>query len=451
MIHSAAPPGLIIAAPRSGAGKTTVTLGLLRALRRRGLAVQPFKCGPDYIDPAFHEFAAGRPSYNLDSWAMGADLIATLAATASMDAEISVAEGVMGLFDGAAARGQSGSGTTADLASLLGWPVVLVLDVTGQTETAAAVALGCARYREDIDIAGVILNRVASARHLALIAPAFERIKLPVFGAVLRDERIALPERHLGLVQAREIAAIDQHLDRLADVVDAAVDVDAIRRSARSAKVLPATSDERSNESKHHLPPPGQRIALAQDRAFSFMYPHLLRRWRRAGAEIIPFSPLADEAPDDTADAVWLPGGYPELHAGTLASAYHFRAGLRTLAERSIPIHGECGGYMVLGRGLEDADGRRHEMTGLLGLETSFLERKLHLGYRRARLQGDCSLGAEGTEVFGHEFHYASTVSVNGDSLVDCRDASGTKVPEQGARQGSVTGTFFHVIDGAAA
>ena len=451
MIQSAGPPGLIIAAPRSGAGKTTVTLGLLRALCRRGLAVQPFKCGPDYIDPAFHEVAAGRASYNLDSWAMGADLIATLAATASMGAEISVAEGVMGLFDGAAGRGQSGTGTTADLASLLGWPAVLVLDVTGQTETAAAVALGCVRYRDDIDIAGVILNRVASARHLALIAPAFERIKLPVFGAVLRDERIALPERHLGLVQAREISTIDQQLDGLAEVVDAAVDIDAIRRSARSAKVSPETCDERSNESKHHLPPPGQRIALAQDPAFSFMYPHLLRQWRQAGAEIIPFSPLADEAPDDSADAVWLPGGYPELHAGTLASAHHFRGGLRTLAERSVPIHGECGGYMVLGLGLEDADGRRHEMTGLLGLETSFRQRKLHLGYRRARLQRDCSLGAEGTDVFGHEFHYASTVSVRGDSLVDCRDASGVSVPEQGVRQGSVTGTFFHVIDGAAA
>jgi cobyrinic acid a,c-diamide synthase len=451
MIHPAGPPGIIIAAPRSGAGKTTVTLGLLRALRRRGHSVQPFKCGPDYIDPAFHEVAAGHASYNLDSWAMGAGLIATLAATASIDADISVAEGVMGLFDGAAARGQSGSGTTADLASLLGWPVVLVLDVSGQTETAAAVALGCARYRDDIDIAGVILNRVASARHLALIAPAFARIKLPVFGAVLRDEGIALPERHLGLVQAREVATLDQHLDRLADIIDAAVDVDAIRRSARPTKVLPATDNARLNESKHHLPPPGQRIALAQDRAFSFMYPHLLRQWRDAGAEIIPFSPLADEAPDPAADAVWLPGGYPELHAGTLASAQNFRAGLHKLAERSVPIHGECGGYMVLGRGLWDADGLRHEMTGLLGLETSFAKRKLHLGYRRARLQGDCSLGAAGTEVFGHEFHYASTVSVNGDSLVDCRDASGASVPEQGARQGSTTGTFFHVIDGAAA
>jgi cobyrinic acid a,c-diamide synthase len=440
-------PGLIIAAPRSGAGKTTVTLGLLRALRRRGRNVQPFKCGPDYIDPAFHEVAAGRASYNLDSWAMGAEVIATLAATASMDAELSVTEGVMGLFDGAAARGQSGSGSTADLVSLLGWPVVLVLDVTGQTETAAAVALGCARYRDDIDIAGVILNRVASARHLALITPAFERIKLPVFGAILRDEGIALPERHLGLVQAREIGNIDQHLDRLADVIETAIDVDAIRRAARPTKVSPVTSDA----SHHHLPPPGRRIALAQDRAFSFMYPHLLRQWRGAGAEIIPFSPLADEAPDVAADAVWLSGGYPELHAGSLASAHHFHKGLRDLAERSVPIHGECGGYMVLGRGLEDADGIRHEMTGLLGLETSFAKRKLHLGYRRARLQRDCSLGVAGSEVFGHEFHYASIVSVDGEALVDCKDASGAGVPEQGMRQGSTTGTFFHVVDRAAA
>ncbi len=329
--------------------------------------------------------------------------------------------------------------------------MVLVLDVTGQTETAAAVALGCARYRDDIDIAGVILNRVASARHLSLTAPAFERTRLPVFGAIGRDDGIALPERHLGLVQAREIADIDRHLERLADVVDAAVDVDAIRRSARPAKVLPPASDGRSNEWRHPLPPPGQRVALAQDRAFSFMYPHLVRQWRRSGAEIIPFSPLQDEAPDATADAVWLPGGYPELHAGALASARVFRAGLRTLAERCVPIHGECGGYMVLGRGIEDAGGVRHEMTGLLGLETSFARRKLHLGYRRARLQRDCSLGAEGAEVFGHEYHYASTVSLNGDSLVDCRDAAGANVPEQGLRRGSTTGTFFHVIDGAAA
>jgi cobyrinic acid a,c-diamide synthase len=451
MIHPLGPPGLIIAAPRSGAGKTTVTLGLLRALRRRGHVVQPFKCGPDYIDPAFHEIAAGRASFNLDTWAMGQDLIAELTVRASNGAEISLAEGVMGLFDGAAARGRSGSGTTADLASLLGWPVVLVLDVTGQTETAAAVALGCAKYRDDVNIAGVILNRVASERHFALVAPAFDRIKIPVFGAIPRQDSIALPERHLGLIQALEVLKIDERLDRLADIIDAALDVDAIRQSARIAKAPPAIGDKGLDAAARQLQPPGQRIALAQDLAFSFMYPHLLSQWRRAGAEIIPFSPLADEVPDAAADAVWLPGGYPELHAGKLASSRGFRASLRKLADRSIPIHGECGGYMVLGRGLEDADGRRHEMTGLLGLETSFASRKLHLGYRRARLQAACSLGAGGGEVFGHEFHYASTVSACGDSLVDCRDASGTRVPEQGLRQGTTTGTFFHVIDGAAA
>jgi cobyrinic acid a,c-diamide synthase len=447
MISSVGPPGLIIAAPRSGAGKTTVTLGLLRALRRRGCVVQPFKCGPDYIDPAFHEVAAGRPSFNLDSWAMGEELIATLAAEVSTGANISIAEGVMGLFDGAAARGQSGTGATADLAALLGWPVVLVLDVSGQTETAAAVALGCARYRDDVDIAGVILNRVASERHLSLVAPAFDRINMRIFGAILREDRLALPERHLGLVQAREIPAIDQRLDALADIVRAAIDLDAIRQSARPAKVAIGMREQQSDEARSRLTPPGQRIALAQDRAFSFMYPHLLRQWRLAGAEIIPFSPLADEPPDATADAVWLPGGYPELHAGALASAHGFREGLQKLARRSIPIHGECGGHMVLGRGLEDADGNRHEMTGLLGLETSFSKRRLHLGYRRARLRVACSLGVKGTEVLGHEFHYASTVLASGDPLVDCWDAAGAEVPEQGARQGSITGTFFHVID----
>jgi cobyrinic acid a,c-diamide synthase len=442
-----APPGLIIAAPRSGAGKTTVALGLMRALRRRGCVVQPFKCGPDYIDPGFHEIATGRPSFNLDSWAMSHALIATLAGEASRQADISIAEGVMGLFDGAAAQGRTGSGATADIASLLGWPVVLVLDVTGQTETAAAVASGCARYRDGVEIAGVILNRAASARHFALIAPAFERIKIPVFGAILRDDRLALPERHLGLVQARETTAVEDRMDALSDVIAAAIDLDAIRRAARPAKAVGAIGDERLSR----LRPPGQRIALAQDRAFSFMYPHLLRQWRLSGAEIIPFSPLANEAPDATADAVWLPGGYPELHAGTLANADVFREGLRKAAQRAIPIHGECGGYMVLGRGLEDANGKRHEMTGLLGLETSFASRKLHLGYRRARLRAPCALGEKGEEVFGHEFHYASTVSTSGDPLVDCRDANGTEVPEQGVREGSITGTFFHMIDRSAA
>jgi cobyrinic acid a,c-diamide synthase len=187
---------------------------------------------------------------------------------------------------------------------------------------------------------------------------------------------------------------------------------------------------------------------LAQDRAFSFAYPHILQGWRTAGAELRTFSPLADEPPDAAADAIWLPGGYPELHAGALSTCEHFRKGLNVAAARGVAIHGECGGYMVLGAGLEDADGVRHRMIGLLGLETSFAKRKLHLGYRRARLLTGCALGEERGAIFGHEFHYASVVAVNDDPLLDLVDAAGAPSSEKGSRRGSVTGTFFHAIDG---
>jgi cobyrinic acid a,c-diamide synthase len=438
-------PGLIISAPCSGAGKTTITLGLLRALANRGLAVQPFKCGPDYIDPAFHLAAAQRASFNLDTWAMRREVIAELVANRSRAAEICIAEGVMGLFDGATEAGQSGQGATADLAELLGWPVVLVLDVSGQTETAAAIALGCASYRPGVRIAGVILNNVASARHQALIVPALERIGLRVFGALLCRDDFALPERHLGLVQAQETADLEVRLERLAEAVASGVRVDDVVAAALPS---PLADEVRAGRDRARVAPPGQRIALAADAAFSFIYPHLVETWRAAGAEILPFSPLANEAPDASADLVWLPGGYPELHAGALSSAWAFRAGMRRAAER-VPVHGECGGYMVLGQGLEDANGVRHEMLGLLGLETSFAKRRLHLGYRRARLLADCALGRAGDDVLGHEFHYASVMSSSDDPLMVDHDAADGRVTESGARRGRVTGTFFHLIDWA--
>jgi cobyrinic acid a,c-diamide synthase len=375
--------------------------------------------------------AAGRPSYNLDSWAMPPTLIGSLVTEHA--AEISIAEGVMGLFDGAGGRG-----ATSDLAALLGWPVVLVLDVKGQIETAAAIAAGCASFRDDVEISSVILNRVASARHLAMIRPAFDRLGIRLLGGVVGDPRLSMPERHLGLVQAAETPDIGDRLDAIADAVEAAVDIDAVVQCARPAVVGGGRSIG--------LRPPGQRIALARDRAFSFMYPHLLDQWRRSGAELLPFSPLADESPAADADAVWLPGGYPELHAATLAAARRFQEGLRALASRSVAVHGECGGYMVLGRGIEDADGKRHAMTGLLQLETSFARRSLHLGYRRARLRADGVLGGRGSEIKGHEFHYARILSAGDEPLADCSDASGAVVPEAGARRGSVSGTFFHAI-----
>ncbi|HSI00700.1 MAG TPA: cobyrinate a,c-diamide synthase [Reyranella sp.] len=423
--------GLIVSAVRSGAGKTTIALGLMRAFTRRGLTVQPYKCGPDYIDPAFHAAAAGRPSFNLDSWAMPPGFLSSL--VSGHPADLVVTEGVMGLFDGAGGRG-----ATSDVAATLGWPVVLVLDVKGQIETAAAVALGCANFRDDVGIAGVILNRIASPRHLAMIRPAFDRVGMKLFGGVTADARFALPERHLGLVQAVETADLEARLEAVADALEQSLELDAIRHSARPAKLAEPEAGG--------LPPPGQRLAVARDRAFSFLYPHLLEQWRAAGAEILPFSPLAGEPLPAAADAVWLPGGYPELHAGQLAAASRFLDGLRQAAARSVPIHGECGGYMVLGDGLEDADGQRHAMAGLLRLETSFAKRHLHIGYRRARLRVDCPLGRTGNEVMGHEFHYARTLSAGDEPLVDCRDASGSVVPEAGARRGSVSGTFFHAI-----
>ena len=439
-MSNASPPGFVVAAPNSGAGKTTVALGLMRALAGRGLAVQPFKCGPDYIDPAFHTAAARRTSHNLDTWAMRRGVIEAIVSTESAGADVIVAEGVMGLFDGVAQPGQTARASTADLSALTGWPVVLVLDVKAQAETAAALALGCARYRPDVEIAGVILNRVGSNSHAARIVPALADVGLKCFGALPRREDLALPERHLGLVQAGETSDLDQRLDNIADALTASLDLDAIIGAARPSRLPRA-------ESQAPLPPPGQRIALAQDKAFAFAYPHLLAGWRRAGAELILFSPLADEAPDQNADAVWLPGGYPELHAGKIASAAHFREGLAALAAKGALIHGECGGYMVLGAGLVDKAGERHAMTGLLSVETSFAKPKMHLGYRRMRLLAPSALGPGGAEVMAHEFHYASLAGSEDEPLLAAENADHKAVPERGARRGSVTGTFCHVID----
>lgn len=435
--------GLIVAAPRSGSGKTTITLGLLRALRRRGVAVQPFKCGPDYIDPAFHDVAAGRASLNLDTWAMRPELIASLTTMHAGESELGIVEGVMGLFDGAGVRGRCGNGSTADLAALSGWPVVLVLDVAAQAETAAAVVLGCQSYRADVKIAGVIINSVAGPRHERMIADAVGALGVPMLGALRRAEGLALPERHLGLLQAGETADIEAKLDAICDAVSEAVDLDAIVGAA--APMQPCGHAE--GLSPLPLRPPGQRIALALDRAFSFVYPHILAGWHQAGANVLPFSPLGDEAPPRDCDAIWLPGGYPELHAQALANANAFKAGMRAAAERGTPIHGECGGYMVLGTGLEAADGSRYEMLGLLGLETSFAKRRLHLGYRRARFLGDGDGRGLSGEARGHEFHYATVIANNDPPLAEIRDASDMPVADAGARRGTVTGSFFHVID----
>ena len=431
------PAGLFISAPNSGAGKTTVMLGLLRAFCQRGLTVQPFKSGPDYIDPAFHLAAAGRASYNLDSWAMPKPLLSALAGEAE-GCDLIIAEGSMGLFDGVAKKGAYGYGSSAETARHFNWPVVLVLDIGGQAQSAAATALGFKTLQKDLPFAGVILNRVASPRHERLTRLGMEEAGIEVLGVLPRRRDLALPERHLGLIQAVEHPDLDAAIADYAHFLAENVDLDRLMALAQQV--------ECEKQSSFPLPsPPGQRIALARDEAFSFTYPHLLTHWHNEGAEIVTFSPLADETPDKDADVIWLPGGYPELHAGKLAAASASFAAIREHAKTK-PIHGECGGYMCLGETLIDKDGQGHEMLGLLGLVTSYEKRKFHLGYREAEAICDTKLFANGTSWRGHEFHYSSILSQPDDALFSVRDASGDVVAETGSYRGQVTGSFFHMI-----
>jgi cobyrinic acid a,c-diamide synthase len=432
-------PGLIVAAPASGSGKTTVTLALLRALRRRGLAVASFKVGPDYIDPGFHARACGRPCVNLDSWAMRLETLAGLTDDLTRDAALVIGEGVMGLFDGAA----DGNGSTADLASLFDLPVILVVDARRMAASAAALVEGFTRHRDDVEVAGVVFNRVSSEGHAELLRRACDdRFAQPVLGCLPDDPRLGLPERHLGLVQADELPELDNFLDRAAALVAEHVDMTRLRRIARPFGLglygPPAQP----------LRPIGRRIAIARDVAFAFAYAAVLDGWRTAGAEIVFFSPLADEPPDPGATAVYLPGGYPELHAAHLAANRRFLEGLRAAADRGAFIYGECGGFMTLGQSLIDARGQGHAMAGLLPITTSFAERRLHLGYRRMRLLGASPLGQSGVTYRGHEFHYATLLEPGGaPPLFEVTDGRGQSCGPVGAQVGAVAGSFLHLID----
>ena len=440
-------PGLIIAAPASGSGKTTLALGLAHCLGRDGTSVSTFKAGPDYIDPAFHQAATRRACLNIDPWAMHPATVQRIARRVFTDADFVVGEGVMGLFDGA----PDGTGSTADIAATLGLPVVLVIDASGMGASAGALVRGFAGHREDVPVAGVIFNRVGGARHEAILRAAAEPLRLPVLGAVPRDSGIDLPSRHLGLVQASEHGGLADIIGRAAGLVEEHVNLAGLKAIARVPGGLVSPAAPAAPQVP--APPPlGQRIAVARDIAFAFSYPALLDDWHVAGASLAPFSPLAGEAPAADADAIYLPGGYPELHAPAIAANGAFMEGLHRAAAAGVTIYGECGGYMVLGDGLTDADGTRHAMAGLLPLETSFAARKLALGYREATLAADSPLGPVGTCFRGHEFHYATTTSAGAaEPLFESRDATGQMLGATGMRAGPVMGSFVHIVDRAGA
>ncbi|MEM7295548.1 MAG: cobyrinate a,c-diamide synthase [Pseudomonadota bacterium] len=412
----------LIAAPSSGAGKTTVALALGAALRKLGWSIRSVKLGPDYIDPGFHAAATGQPCYNLDALAMERSLQGAVLGAGPV-----VVEAAMGLFDGA---GLNGRASAADIASSFDLPIVLVLDCAALSHSVAAIVRGIVSHDPRLRFNGLILNRVGSVRHEAMLRTALaDPMYPPILGCLPRRPDLKHPSRHLGLLQAHERADLEDWLARLAEWISRNVDVERVL-----SPWTPPPSEHLS------MRPPAQRIAIAQDAAFSFFYPHQRDGWRKAGAELSFFSPLADEPPP-SADLIYLPGGYPELFAGQIGSSYNFISGLKK-ASQDTPIYGECGGYMVLGDGLIDAEGNRHPMAALLRLETSFERRKLQLGYRRLNAVS----GPMSGEWYGHEFHYSTELLSEGAALFKAWDSDGAQLSPMGLRAGNVSGSYAHLI-----
>ena len=440
-------PTIVIAGVRSGVGKTTIATGIMGALTRRGFAVQPFKAGPDYIDPSYHQVACGVPSRNLDTWLLPHPTVLELYARASSRRQISVVEGVMGLFDGHSSLDEEGS--TAQLAKLLGAPVILVADASRVARSVAAEVLGYQQFDPDLNVAGVILNGVASDRHLEFCQPQIEATTgLPVLGYLPRRPEFEQPERHLGLIPTVEGTVARQWYDALIGQIEETIDVGRVTELAHRAASPLAT------EPAHRVYPsePQPRralIAVAQDRAFNFYYQDSLDLLEAWGAEIVPFSPLEDESLPEGVGGVYLGGGFPELFAAELSANRPMLDSLRQAAERGIPVYGECGGLMYLGRSLTGFDGETHPMAGLLPAVSSMSQSRLSLGYREVEALDDGPLLSAGQQVRGHEFHWSTLEQPPQDNESVYRIVNQGGRPD-GFRSGSVRATYVHVHLGSA-
>lgn len=423
--------GLIIAATQSGSGKTLLTTALLGALKEQGMKVASAKTGPDYIDGQVHGLATGQSSINLDPWAMSQSRQRSLLSQQASGHDLVLVEGVMGLFDGAA----SGKGSTADLAKNLQLPVVLVVDCGSMAQSIAALVYGFQNLRTDIDVAGVILNRVASDKHEKMLKSALAKLDIEVLGALRRNAELDIPSRHLGLTLPEDFAKSRAVAALAISEVKKRLDLDGLLHLAKP--ILSAQTPSK-------LAPLGQNIGIAKDAAFAFLYPHLLADWQTQGAQVHFFSPLANEAPADDADAVFLPGGYPELHGEQLANAQNFKQGMRKAAERDALIYGECGGYMVLGESLTDKSGNSFEMTGLLPLQTAINRPRRQLGYRRLSHK---SILPWPSDLLGHEFHYSTELKREGDALFRASDAEANAVGQMGLHRNRILGSYAHIID----
>jgi cobyrinic acid a,c-diamide synthase len=437
-------PRLVIAAPHSHAGKTTTTLALMAALSRRGLRVAPFKVGPDYIDPQLHQRAAGRASYNLDTYLVQPERVQETFAHAARGADIAIIEGVMGLFDGSSPTSRAGS--TAEVASLLQAPIVLVVDASGMAASVGALVRGFRTYDPDAWVAGVILNRLGGEGHYRYLLPALEREGVEVLGYLPKQVDVEIPERHLGLLPASEEDRVTPLLDRLSDLVEQHIDLNRTMALAQMASA-PLRPTPRASKAVPPAGAPRVRVAWAQDEVFHFTYQENLDLLSAAGVDIVMFSPLRDATLPQDIDAVWLGGGFPELYAEALAANTSMRQAIRAGGESGLPIYAECGGFMYLCEWLENQAGRRYPQVGLIAGGTRMTDRLQQFGYAEATFLQDSLLGPAGTTVRGHRFHYS--VYEPGSSPPACayhitRKRTGESHLE-GFRHRNVLATYFHV------
>ncbi len=438
----------MVAGVGSGVGKTTVSLGLMAAFRRRGLRVQPFKVGPDFIDPGLHALAAGAPSRNLDSWMCPRRYVTRLFRRLAREADIAVIEGVMGLFDGYGPR--SNAGSTAEVAHWLDAPVILVVDAWGLARSAAAVLSGYAGFDRRVRVAGVIFNRTGGEGHYRLLceAVASSRLRVKPLGHLPRRDDLAMPERHLGLQTAAEGHLGPDFFTRLADAVEAGIDLDAVRDLGRSPRRLGAPAPD-----TRRIPRPNirVRIGVARDEAFQFYYEDNFEALRAAGAELVFFSPLRDQALPADLGGLYMGGGYPELYAGELSHNESLLRDLRAFADAGRPIYAECGGLMLLCREIEDPDGRRHPAAGLLPVAARLRRDGVVLRYTEVETVRPTLLGPIGTKVRGHEFH-ASVIDEPPpafDRAYELRSRRRESVGREGYARGSLLASYVHLHFGS--
>jgi cobyrinic acid a,c-diamide synthase len=432
---------IVIAAPHSGSGKTTLTLGIMDALKRRGLQVAPFKVGPDFIDPGYHRLITGTPSVNLDGWMCGLDFVRSTFAHHGAGADIAVIEGVMGLFDGI--DGVSEAGSTAEIAKVLDTPVLLVVDARSQARSAAALVHGFASFDPAVRVAGVIFNNVASANHERILreALAASAPEIQVIGCLPRDPELAIPSRHLGLMTAEENPLSETFLQHLGEVIDRYLDLEVIVGLAGRSPIPTPTLPLKGGEDRVD----GVRIAVARDAAFCFVYEDNLRLLRELGAELCSFSPLADAALPPGISGIYLPGGYPELFAATLAGNAPLKEEIRGAIEADMPVYAECGGFIYLTRGVAGPEGT-HPFLGIFPVETRMLPRRKALGYREVELLQGSVIGAKGTRARGHEFHYSEMCEMPGGVERLYRvSKKGAVLGEEGYRYRNCLASYIHL------